>query len=113
MEKYEKRDVALIIVLLALGLFFAGLAGYFMERSPGHSALMLVSLTASTISIVGALLLVLKFLIVAPIIREIARNSEKTNRIILVSSAATSTKSPEKFLDDFNMVSKALKEMEV
>ena len=40
-------------------------------------------------------------------------NFEKTNRIILASSAASSTNTLEEFLDDFNRVSKALKEMEV
>ena len=108
MGKYEKRDVVLIIVLLALGLFFAGLAGYFWEN-PGNNALSFISIAASAIGIVSALLIVLKFVIVTPIIEEIGR----TNRIILASSAASSTKTLEEFLDDFNRVSKALKEMEV
>lgn len=73
MEKYVIRDVALIIVLLALGLFFAGLAGYFWEN-PKNSAITFVSLTASAIGIVSALLIVLKFIIVTPIIEEIRRN---------------------------------------
>ncbi|MHC1610392.1 MAG: hypothetical protein ACXQTW_02125 [Candidatus Methanospirareceae archaeon] len=108
MEKEKVRDVVLIIVLLALGLFFAGLAGYFWEN-PGNNALSFISIAASATGIVSALLIVLKFVIVTPIIEEIGR----TNRIILASAAASSTKTLEDFLDDFNMVSKALKEMEV
>ena len=112
MEKYEKRDVVLIIVLLALGLFFAGLAGYFWDN-PKNSVVTFVSLTASAIGIMSALLIVLKFVIVTPIIEEIRWTSEKTTRIILASSAASSTKSLEEFLDNFNNVNRALKETEV
>ena len=119
MEKEKVRDVVLIIVLLALGLFFAGLAGYFWEN-PGNNALSFISIAASATGIVSALLIVLKFVILTPIIREIEGisrqmegNFEKTNRIILASAAASSTKTLEEFLDDFNRVSKALKEMEV
>ncbi len=126
MEKYMVRDVVLIIVLLALGLFFAGLAGYFMDRSPGHSAFSLMSLIASVISIVSALLIVLKFLLVTPIIEEIrtdigslsrqtseeferlskqmSEDSRRTNRVILASSAAASTKTLEEYIEDFNRV---------
>jgi hypothetical protein len=105
MERYVIRDMVLIIVLLALGLFFAGLAGYFWGNpNPRNNVPTFVSLAASAIGIVSALLIVLKFIIVTPIIEEIGR----INRIILASSAASSTKSLEKFLDDFNRMNKTL-----
>ena len=120
----KAKDVIFMVILLIIALFLAGLAGWLMgESSSFHKALTLISLAGSVISIITFLSLILKNFLVVPVIKRISEtseiivkriseSSEKTNRIILASSAASSSKSYEKFLDDFNKINKALEGIE-